>query len=107
MGDGGKSVEIDWETEELAKGKCPQHELVAIASAQAPTSECFRHSIYFALPDDPKQEVPALARSEIPLPTKPRQKYSAGESALLRDTRIETDKRVRTRLVNELKLGCR
>src|SRR5438270_3219619 len=30
-------VEIDPETEELATGLCPQHELVAIASSQAPT----------------------------------------------------------------------
>jgi len=105
--DGVTIVEIDPETEELATGKCPQHELVAIASAQAPTSECFRHSIYFALPDDPKQEVPALARSETPLPTKPRQKYSAGESASLRDTRIETDKHGRSVLVNEMKAGAR
>src|SRR2546429_2507212 len=58
-------VEIDPETEELATGLCPQHELVAIASSQAPTSECFRHSIYFALPnDEARQEIPALARPE-------------------------------------------
>jgi penicillin-binding protein 1B len=105
--DGVTIVEIDPETEELATGLCPQHELVAIASAQAPTSECFRHSIYFALPDDPKQEVPALAGSETPRSNKPRQKYSLGEFALLRDTHIETDKRGRSVLVNEMKVGGR
>ncbi len=104
--DGVTIVEIDPETEELATGKCPQRELVAIASAQAPTSECFRHSIYFALPDDPGPEVP-LAGSETPRSTKPRQKYSSGEFALLRDTHIETDTRGRSVLVNEMKVGGR
>ena len=99
-------VEIDPETEELATGKCPQHERVAIASAQAPTSECFRHSIYFALPnDDPKPETPVVARSETLRSPKPRQKYSSGEFAQLRDTRIETDKRGRSVLVNEMRAG--
>lgn len=101
-------VEIDPETDELATGLCPQHELVAIASSQAPTSECFRHSIYFALPnDDPKPEVPVVARSESPRSLKNRQKYSSGEFALLRDTRIETDKRGRSVLVNEMKVSSR
>jgi penicillin-binding protein 1B len=104
--DGVTIVEIDPESEELATGKCPQHERVAIASAQAPTSECFRHSIYFALPDDePKQEMPVVARLEAPRSTKPRQKYSSREFALLRDTRIETDKRGRSVLVNEMRIG--
>jgi penicillin-binding protein 1B len=96
-------AEIDPETEELATGKCPQHEVVAIASWQVPTSECFRHSIYFALPND-KPEAPALARSESPRSTKTRQKYSPGEFALLRDTRIERDERGRNVLVNEMRV---
>src|SRR5258708_5087227 len=99
--------QIDPETEELATGKCPQRELVAIASAQAPTSECFRHSIYFALPDDANQEVTTLASSESPRSTRPRQKYSSGEFAPLRDTHIETDTRGRSVLVNEMKVGGR
>jgi len=98
-------VEIDPETDELATGHCPQHERVAIASAQAPTAECFRHSIYFALPpDDPKQELPALTKFEKPRSPSSRPKYSPGELAL-RDTRIETDKQGRSVLVNELKVG--
>ncbi len=105
--DGVTIVEIDPETEELATGKCPQRELVAIASAQAPTSECFRHSIYFALPDDANQEVTTLASSESPRSTRPRQKYSSGEFAPLRDTHIETDTRGRSVLVNEMKVGGR
>ncbi len=98
-------VEIDPETDELATGKCPQHELVAIATAQAPTSECFRHSIYFALPDDkPLIETPTITKSE-PRLAKPRQKYSSGEYALLRDTRIDSDRRGRSVLVNEMRVG--
>ena len=102
--DGVTIVEIDPETEELATGLCPQHELVAIATEQAPRSECFRHSVYFALPDDAKQEVITLARSETHRSTKP-QKYSSGEFALLRDTRTETDKRGRSVLVNEMRVS--
>ncbi len=99
-------VEIDPETDELATGLCPQHERVAIVSSQAPTAECFRHSIYFALPgDDPNQEVPALTKSEKPRSPSSRPKYSPADLALLRDTRIETDKRGRSVLVNELKVG--
>jgi penicillin-binding protein 1B len=105
--DGVTIVEIDPETEEIATDLCPQRELMAIASAQAPTSECFRHSIYFALPEDPKQEVPGLARSETPRSTKPRPKYSSGEFVILRDTRTETDKRGRSVLVNEMKVAGR
>jgi len=104
--DGVTIVEIDPESEELATGKCPQHERVAIASAQAPTSECFRHSIYFALPDnEPREEAPVVARLDTPRATKPRQKYSSKEFALLRDTRIEKDQRGRSVLVNEMRVG--
>src|SRR5207302_4524374 len=44
--DGISIVEIDPETNELATGKCPQHERVALLSTQAPTSECYRHNVY-------------------------------------------------------------
>jgi penicillin-binding protein 1B len=106
--DGISIVEIDPETEELATSHCPQHERVAIVSSQAPASECFRHSIYFALPDDePKQEAPVIAKFETPRSTRLRQKYSTGDFALLKDTRVEMDKRGRSVLVNELKVGGR
>ncbi len=102
--DGVRLVEIDPETEELATGHCPQHELVAIATAQAPTAECFRHSIYFSLPDDNSIiETPTITKSE-PRLAKPRQKYSSGEFALLRDTRIDSDRRGRSVLVNEMRV---
>jgi penicillin-binding protein 1B len=106
--DGVTIVEIDPETEEIATGKCPQHETLAIATAQAPTSECFRHSIYFALPNDPPSEqIPTLAKSETPRPPKNRPKVSPGESALLRDTRVDLDKRGRNVLVNEMRVSER
>src|SRR5258707_8157315 len=50
--DGITIAEIDPETDELATGRCPTHERVAILTSQAPRSECFRHSIYFDLPAD-------------------------------------------------------
>jgi len=98
-------VEIDPDTEELATGKCPQHELVAIAVAQAPTSECFRHSIYFAVPNDAQdQPRPIVAQAEIPRATKIRQEHPSRDFALLRDTRVDVDKRGRSVLVNDVRL---
>jgi len=107
--DGVTVVEIDPETEELATGKCPQHERVAIAASQAPTSECFRHSIYFALPNDApnEPEIPTAAKSEIPRLPRSRPRVSPVEFALLRDTRIETDKRGRRVLMNEMRVTAR
>ncbi|PYS21971.1 MAG: hypothetical protein DMF72_15240 [Acidobacteria bacterium] len=40
-------AEVDPDTDELATGKCPMHERVALLTEQAPTSECFRHNVYF------------------------------------------------------------
>jgi len=101
-------VEVDPETEELATGKCPTHERVAILSAQAPLSECFRHSIYFNLPSDVSySESPVIARSQTPRPTGTRPKYRPQESALLRDTRVDTDRSGRKVLVNEMRVSGR
>jgi membrane carboxypeptidase/penicillin-binding protein len=103
--DGVTLVEVDPETEELATGLCPQHELVAISAAQAPTSECFRHSIYFALPDDDSSiEAPVVARFESRRSTK---KDSSIAFAPPRDTRTEVDRRGRNVLVNEMRVGGR
>jgi penicillin-binding protein 1B len=103
--DGVTIVDVDPETEELATGLCPQHERVAIASGQAPSSECFRHSIYFALPnDDLKLEAPAIAKLEVPRSTK---KDLSREYAPPRDTRVDVDKRGRSILVNELRVSGR
>jgi penicillin-binding protein 1B len=103
--DGITIVEIDPETGQLATGKCPLHERVAMATTQAPFSECYRHNVYFDLTNssEPKTETPALAKSELPHP-KSRQKYPAGEFALLRNTRVDTDKSGRKILVNEIRV---
>jgi penicillin-binding protein 1B len=108
--DGVTLVEIDPETEELATGKCPQHERVAIASAQAPTAECFRHSIYFALPNDSvnePSEMPTAAKSNPQRSPRSRQKNLLEDLAKLRDTRVDMDKRGRSVLVNEMRVGGR
>jgi penicillin-binding protein 1B len=106
--DGVTIVEVDPETEELATGLCPRHERVAMASWQAPTSECFRHSIYFALPnDDSNAEIPVVARLEIPPATRSMRKDSASEFAPLRDTRVDVDRRGRSVLVNEMRVSGR
>jgi penicillin-binding protein 1B len=103
--DGITIVEIDPETGQLATGKCPLHERVAMVTAQAPFSECYRHNVYFDLTNSPetKTETPMLAKSEMPHP-KSRQKNPAGEFALLRNTRVDTDKSGRKVLVNEMRV---
>ncbi len=104
--DGITIVEIDPATGQLATGLCPLHERVAMVTTQAPFSECYRHNIYFDLTnssEQPKTEAPLLTKSEVPRP-KDRQKYSTGEFAMLRDTRIDTDKSGRKTLVNEMRL---
>jgi membrane carboxypeptidase/penicillin-binding protein len=105
--DGITIVEIDPETGQLATGLCPLHERVAMATTQAPFSECYRHNVYFDLTNSAEQaktEIPALAKSEMPHPNN-RQKYQAGEFALLRNTRVDTDKSGRKVLVNEMRLS--
>ena len=107
--DGITIVQIDPETGQLATGLCPLHERVAMVTTQAPFSECYRHNVYFDLTNSPEQtktETPALAKSEMPHP-KDRQKYPAGEFALLRNTRVDTDKSGRKVLVNEMRVAAR
>jgi penicillin-binding protein 1B len=111
--DGITIVDIDPETNALATGKCPQHERIAIASFQAPTSECYRHNIYFALPDSavaPEIEKPSFAKAETDSRRwrKERQLIrQRSEFALLRDTRVDTDKRGRQVLVNDMRVSGR
>src|SRR5437588_3112397 len=106
--DGISIVEIDPETYELATGKCPAHERVAMLTKQAPTSECFRHNVYFDLMNSQSSvETAAGVKSEVPrLPIK-RQQGFHDEFSLLRDTRIDTDKRGRKVLVNEMRVAGR
>jgi len=103
--DGISIVEIDPETNELATGKCPTHERVAILANQAPTSECFRHNIYFDLRNDPSMvENLTIVKSEPVRLPKNRTKNFPGEFALLRDTRVDTDRSGRKTLVNDMRL---
>ncbi len=106
--DGITIAEIDPETDELATGKCPTHESVAMLSAQAPTSECFRHNIYFDLPGD-LSDVPSLspAKSELPRLSRNRQKSAPTELGLVRYTGVDMDKRGRSVLVNEMRMAGR
>jgi penicillin-binding protein 1B len=103
--DGITIAEIDPETDELATGRCPTHERVAILTTQAPTSECFRHGFYFDLPGDSSNvDTMIVAKSQSP---KNRPKSPTGDFALLRDTRVDTDKSGRRVLVNEMRVTRR
>ncbi len=98
-------AEIDPETEALATGKCPFHERVALRSDQAPTSECFRHNIYFDLPGE-------IAAAEMPPAPKTTYRQKRNETAradfvLNRSTRVESDSGGRRMLVNEMRAGGR
>ena len=104
--DGVSIVEIDPDTDELATGKCPLHERVALPVEQAPVSECFRHNIYFDLGSDSSTvEMPISAKSESPRLPGNRPQNLPPEFALLRDTQIDTDKSGRKVLVNEMRVN--
>jgi penicillin-binding protein 1B len=93
-------VEIDSETNQLATGICPQHERVAVLSTQAPTSECYRHNVYFDFSNDSDAEAVTMAKTE---PSRLPKKRESGELASLRDTRVDTDTVGRRILVNEMR----
>lgn len=104
--DGITLADIDPETEQLATGKCPMHERVAMLVTQAPTSECFRHNIYFDLRDDAESVgVSSLAWINKQQPRK-RLRPPSGEYSL-RDTGWQTDKAGRKILTNEMKVAAR
>jgi membrane carboxypeptidase/penicillin-binding protein len=103
--DGITIVDVDPETEELATRSCPSRERVAILSSQAPNSECFRHSIYFALPSDPAgNESVAVAKSTTSRLPQNQRRSSSDAVASLRNTRVDTDRTGRKVLVNEMKV---
>ncbi len=106
--DGITIAEIDPETDELATGKCPMHERVALLTEQAPSSECFRHNVYFDLSNDlPAVEIPGQVTSQPHRPSKNRQKLPPGEFALVRNIRVDTDKSGKKVLVNEMRVSGR
>jgi len=100
-------AEIDPETDGLATGKCPSYERVAMLSSQAPTSECFRHNVYFDKGDD-LSLIPdrAVAKSEDPRANQ-RQKNTPKEFTSLLETQIATDNVGRKVLVNDLRTAGR
>lgn len=101
-------AEIDPDTDGLATGKCPAHELVALLTEHAPTSECFRHNIYFAESEDASVLQTALVnKPEAPRSPGKRQQNSPAESNLLQDTSVETNKQGRRILVNDMRVSGR
>ena len=92
-------VEVDPDTNQLATGVCPQHERVAILATQSPTSECYRHNVYFT-----RDEEPAAAPLVAKLEPRP-QKHRAENVARLKDTAVETDPSGKRTLVNEIRVS--
>jgi penicillin-binding protein 1B len=94
-------VEVDPDTDQLATGVCPQHERVAILAEQTPSTECYRHNLYFIRDDEPAPG-PLVTRLEPPRRTNPPQGL-----ATRADTTVATDPNGRRTLVNELRLVTR
>ncbi|HMH44077.1 MAG TPA: PBP1A family penicillin-binding protein [Pyrinomonadaceae bacterium] len=106
---GGITVaEIDPETDELATGKCPMHERVAMLTTQLPASECFRHNIYFDFGIEQAPAQTAVFQTTQSQPSRKQQtEKSPGKLARLRDTQVETSRDGRRVLVNEMRIGNR
>ena len=113
---GGKSFEqpegitildIDPETDEIASGKCPTHERVALLTTQAPKSECFRHNFYFDSDAVSAAPTLAVASSEPSRLRKKPTRIVVSDPYVLRETQVETNKQGRRVLVNEIRIGAR
>jgi len=97
-------AEIDPETDELATGKCPTHERVAMLATQVPASECFRHNIYFDVAVEQSLAQPAVFQTtQSETPRKRQNEKSPGKPTRLGDTQVETNKNGRRVLVNEMR----
>jgi len=97
-------AEIDPETDELATGKCPMHERVAMLTTQAPLSECFRHNIYFDVASEqPLAQTAIFQTTQSEASRKKQNEKSPGKFTRLRDTQVETNKDGRRVLVNEMR----
>jgi penicillin-binding protein 1B len=97
-------AEIDPSTDGLATGKCPMHEKVALLTTQAPTSDCFRHNIYFdLLPEVAAVENSPLAKPEAARVAMVRRRVKREQFDLLRDTQVETSGQGRKTLVNDMR----
>ncbi len=86
---------VDTDTDELATGNCPSHQLVAMLATQAPLTECFRHN-FFSEPMTSISESLGTARSNR------REQSMVASKIDLPRTRIETDGAGRKALVNEM-----
>jgi len=94
-------VDVDPDTDQLATGVCPQHERVAVLAAQAPSTECYRHNVYFIRDDEPAAG-PLITRAE------PQRRPNPSQSLAARtDTTVETAPNGRRTLVNELRVVTR
>jgi penicillin-binding protein 1B len=94
-------VEVDPDTDQLATGVCPQHERIAILVGQTPSTECYRHNVYFIRDDEPAAG-PLITRVE------PQRRANPSPSLAARtDTTVETDPNGRRTLVNELRVITR
>ena len=94
-------VEVDPDTDQLATGVCPQHERVAILVEQTPSTECFRHNVYFIRDDEPTPG-PLITRREPPPRTNSPQSLAARS-----DTTVEIDPAGRRTLINEIRVITR
>jgi penicillin-binding protein 1B len=94
-------VDVDPDTDQLATGVCPQHERVAILAAQTPSTECYRHNVYFIRDDEPAPG-PLITNLEPSRRKTPSQTYAARA-----DTTVDTDSAGRRTLVNELRVVTR
>lgn len=94
-------VDVDPDTDQLATGVCPQHERVAVLAAQTPSTECYRHNVYFIRDDEPAVG-PLITRVE------PQRRPNPSPSLAARtDTTVETAPNGRRTLVNELRVVTR
>jgi len=101
--DGITVAEIDPETDELATGKCPMHERVAMLTNEVPPSECFRHNIYFDFGIEQAPAQTALLQTQSQPSRKKQTEKSPGQVAQLRNTQVETNRDGRRVLVNEMR----
>src|SRR5437868_3324277 len=106
--DGITVAEIDPETDELATGKCPMQERVAMLTTQVPASECFRHNIYFDVASKQSLSQAAVFQTTQSQTSRKKQnEKSPGKFARLRDTQVETQQDGRRVLVNEMRIATK
>jgi penicillin-binding protein 1B len=121
------NIEIDPETGMLATPSCPQRERISITNALAPHFECYTHNQPDALiasatdegfdntnsavliqPDGTRTPAREVASNDRPLPPARHAPYiEAINNHSLMTTHIETDRRGRSTLVNDMRMDNR